>query len=72
MPDAINRLVSSSVFLNRPFWYGKERQRQREKENGGETLALRDEPFMTQASDGNEPVAADQKSGKGRHLDISV
>ena len=71
MADAINRIVPSSVAVDRASWQEKERQNRKGKETRAGAHRLND--FA--AADSNsvaEPAPNESKPGKGKHLDISV
>ena len=71
MADAINRIVPSSVAVDRASWKEKERQKRR----GNETRAGA-QPLVESAEAGSNSgaVAAPSESeqDKGKHLDISA
>ena len=71
MADAVNRIVPSSVALDRASWQARKRQRKREKEGGAQSLQP-DGPVTTGTSGSAEPAPKDSKFDKGKHLDVSV
>jgi hypothetical protein len=71
MPDAVNRVVPSSVAPNRASWQGRERQKRKEKEPHSGSQPL-DELAVVDANGDAEPVRKESKKDNGKHLDISV
>lgn len=70
MADIVNRIVPSSVALDRASWDGTGQQRKKGKQSGAETLPP-ENPFTRQATAGAEPAPKDHTE-KGKHLDVSV
>jgi hypothetical protein len=71
MADIVNRIVPSSVALDRASWQGRERKRKGEKSSLAESVPS-EEPATAQATDGAESAPKDPKTDKGKHLDVSV
>lgn len=71
MADAINRIVPSSVALDRASRQGRERQRKKEKEAGAGTLPL-EERAMADVNGDAEPEPKEGRKAKGNHLDVSA
>jgi hypothetical protein len=71
MADIVNRVVSSSVALDRSFWRGREQRRKGEKENRAEGLAS-EEPVTTPETIAGGTAPENAETNKGKHLDVSV
>jgi hypothetical protein len=71
MADAVNRIVPSSVALDRASWQGRERQKRKAKEPANSTQPL-DELAPVDAMDGAESAPKESQKDKGKYLDISV
>lgn len=71
MADAVNRIVPSSVALDRASWQVRERQKRQGKEarSGAQPS---DESAAADATGGVEPTPKEAKKDKGKHLDVSV
>jgi hypothetical protein len=70
MADAINRIVPSSVAVDRASWREKERQ----KRQGNETRASA-QPLVESAEAGSNSSAiapSGSEQDKGKHLDINA
>ncbi|MGH7931515.1 MAG: hypothetical protein ACREQV_27420 [Candidatus Binatia bacterium] len=71
MADSVNRIVPSSVALDRVSWRGKGRQRKRENNNRTGSLPS-DEPVAPAVTGAAEPELNDPHTDKGKNLDVSV
>jgi hypothetical protein len=71
MADAINRIVPSSVALDRASGQGRERQRRKETEARGGTQPL-DEQAMADINGDGGPAPKEINKDKGNHLDVSA
>jgi hypothetical protein len=71
MADAVNRIVSSSIGLDRASWRGQERQRKREKESRATPSRIDDRVAPDVKADG-DPAPAQKGKEKGKFLDVSV
>jgi hypothetical protein len=71
MADAINRIVPSSVAVDRASWKEKERQkRQGNESRAGAQLLV--ESAEANPSTGASEAPGESEEGKGIHLDISA
>jgi hypothetical protein len=71
MADAVNRIVPSSVGLDRASWQGQERQRKKEKDSHAAPLRIDNRVAPDAKADG-DPAPAEKGKEKGNLLDVSV
>jgi len=71
MADAINRIVPSSVAVDRASWQEKQRQNRKGKGSRAGAQPL-DELAGADSNSGAEPAPSENKQDKGKHLDISA
>lgn len=71
MADALNRIVPSSVAVDRASWQGRKRQKRKAKEPAHGTQPL-DKLAPVDAMGSAEPAPKENQKDKGENLDISV
>jgi hypothetical protein len=71
MADAVNRIVPSSVGLDRASWHGQERQRKKEKKSRASSLRVDDRAAPDPTADG-DPDPPGRGKEKGKFLDVTV
>ncbi len=70
MADVLNRIVPSSVGINRVSWQGTKRQDEKESKSPKRPARATDNSATSDAGDNNQTPSDDTDREKGRRLDV--